>query len=248
MKRWIAGGAAVAVVVVAALVLLLGGSGGSSLAQAAARMDGQNMRMSFVMGMHTPGQRFSFSGHGVSAADSSQQVFDGRLSTQTGAARIRFIVRRGTIWMSSPQFTKSLPAGKTWVHLTDGQIAAQTLTPSEFADFLAGADSIKTLGDTEVRGQAVTHYSGTVDIQALARRTGGRYAEQLEEALGNEHPLLPIEAWIGKDGLPVRLRLHAKASDGSFDITMDILEYGVPVHAQPPAPASVAEQSELKTG
>jgi hypothetical protein len=233
---------------VVALVLLVGGSEESSLAQAAARMDGQNMRMSFVMGLHTSGRQFSFSGEGVSAADSSQMSFDGRMSTQTGAAKLKFIVLRGTSWMSSPQLASELPKGKQWVHLKDAKVAPQTLTPSEFADFLAHAGGIRRLDDGEVRGQAVERYAGTVDVKALARRTGGSYAKQLEQSLGGKDLRLPIEAWIAKDGLPARLRLHYKEGADSFDITMDILRYGVPVHIAAPAPASVAEQSELKTG
>jgi hypothetical protein len=57
---------------------------------------------------------------------------------------------------------------------------------------------------------------------------------------------MSIDAYISEDGLPVRLRIWGgESDDNSFDITTDILEYGVRVEVDQPPPSRVIEEAEF---
>ena len=68
--------------------------------------------------------------------------------------------------------------------------------------------------------------------------------EQADPAPGQKVGL-PIEAWISEEGLPVRMCFKCGNAKESFDMTMDVLEYGVPVEVEPPPGPKVIEQSEF---
>jgi hypothetical protein len=54
-----------------------------------------------------------------------------------------------------------------------------------------------------------------------------------------------MKVWVGRDGLPLRVSVALRARDGSVDMVADVLEYGVPVEAEPPPARRVIEESEL---
>jgi hypothetical protein len=55
---------------------------------------------------------------------------------------------------------------------------------------------------------------------------------------------LPIEAWVSRHGLPLRIRA-AHAADESVDMTVDLLEFGVPVNGQTPPDEKVIEEADF---
>jgi hypothetical protein len=57
---------------------------------------------------------------------------------------------------------------------------------------------------------------------------------------------MSIDAYISEDGLPVRLRMWGgETDDNSFDMTTDIVEYGVPVEVEEPPSSQVIEEDEF---
>jgi hypothetical protein len=127
----------------------------------------------------------------------------------------------------------------------DRTSAANTMSMSEFAEFLAGADEIEDKGEVQLRGKATTHYQGRVSAREVAEKTGGETAKRFEEALGDQDVHLPLEAWIDERGLPVRMSLSVGNGSESMSTTVDILEYGVKVDVQPPAAADTMEEDEF---
>jgi hypothetical protein len=256
-RRWagIAAVCAVAAGIVVALALLPGSdSPGVSMADAASRIEGESMRMRFAMGVVSSDGTFSASGEGVVSADNTRGELDMKLEMEGEPEPIEMRMRNidDDFWYRMPQVDHMLPQGKRWIHEVDNVTPAQSLTPSEFAAFLAEADEVEKVGETEVRGQQTTHYRGMLDIEKLGDEIGGETKERLERAIEQADPEpgqkigFPVEAWISEDGMPVRMSFKCGNAQESFDMTIDVLEYGVPVEVEPPPASKTIEQSEFE--
>jgi hypothetical protein len=86
---------------------------------------------------------------------------------------------------------------------------------------------------------------GLVDVKEIAEEVGGETEERLDRLLGDRTIRVPVEAWIGRDGLPARIGLDVNQDGQSFKMTADILEYGVPVDVKPPAEDATIEEVEF---
>jgi hypothetical protein len=237
----------VAIVAAALVVGLVGrGASGSSLASAADRMQGQNMRLKLTMGVSDPRDGdAAVSMTGVSSADGSRSagrgVYDPKAKGPSVTMDIRMI--RDDMWMHVIGLPGVMPKGKRWVHMVDRSHAPETLTPAEFTRFLADADGVEVVGEDEpMGGDVTTHYQGTVNIQEIADELQGESKARLERLTRGRRADLPIDAWIGRDGLPKRISVSASGAGSSADITVDVLEYGVPVDVSPPPAAQVIEE------
>jgi hypothetical protein len=249
--KWIAV-AAVAVVGLVVAFFVFRGDSTSALADAAGKMEGENMRATLAMGMTDSSGTYSITGEGVMAADGTSGEMDMNVDFQGESFDMVIRSMGDQAWFRSPQFRPIMPAGKQWVHSVDRSTPASTLTPSEYTRFLAEADDVDEVSDSErVRGQVTTHYSGVVDIEDLADEIGGESQERIEAAIEQmdrkpgQKVGVPVEAWISRDGLPLRMRVHAEGSPNSFDAKIDILEYGVEVDVEPPPEATVIEEDEF---
>lgn len=250
-RKWIVVAAAASAAIAIAFLAPRGGSS-NALADAAGRMEGENMRVELVMGMTDSSGEYSFAAEGVVAADNSS----GELNA-TGdfdGEKVHMVVRNigDRFWTRFPQLRHVMPPGKRWVSMVDRSTPATSLTPSEWARFLAEADHVDEVSDDErIRGQLTTHYSGVVDVEELADEIGGESKERIEAAIEQEDPEpgqkvgLPVEAWISRDGLPLRMRVYVNGSPDSFDARADILEYGVPVEVEPPPENTVIDEAEF---
>lgn len=232
--------------------LALRGGSSNALADAAGRMEGENMRVEFVMGMTDSSGTYSIAGEGLVAADNASGEMN--MTVEFDNEEIDMVLRNigDRFWFRSAQFRRIMPAGKRWVYSVDRSTPASTLTPSEWARFLAEADHVDEVSDDErIRGQLTTHYSGVVDVEELADEIGGESKERIEAAIEQADPEpgqkvgLPVEAWISRDGLPLRMRVYVNGSPNSFDARTDILEYGVPVEVKAPPETTVIEEAEF---
>jgi hypothetical protein len=252
---WIAIAAVVVgLALVGGLALVRGGDEtGVALADAAERIEGESMLMRFTMGMSDKSGDYSVRGEGPWTADSSRGIAEMTI-TFGDEPPIDMTLRNvgRDYWFRSKQLNGILPPGKRWVHSYDRAGPATTLTPSQFASFLADADDVEEIGAARVLDQAATHYRGVLDLEELADEIGGETGKQLEAALEREDipegskPGMPIEAWLAEDdGLPVRMRIWSGDAKASMDMTIDILEYGVSVEVEPPPENTVIEESEF---
>jgi hypothetical protein len=257
-KRWTAVGGicAVAAAIVLGVALIPGDkSPGVALADAAGRIEGESMRMRLKMGFTDADGTYSVTGVGNMAADSSRGTMDMtfKMEGEPVPIRMRMLNIEDEFWFRyrTPEAAQMMPKGKPWVHMVDRTVAPSTLTPSEFAEFLSEADEVEEVGEARVMDQATTHYRGMIDVEKLGDEVGGETKERIQRAIESQNLPegkklgLPVEAWISEDGLPVRLRMWCGQGKDSFDMTMDVIDYGVPVEVQPPPRSKVIEEAEF---
>lgn len=253
-RAWIAITAVLGVALVGGFILVRGGdSAGVALANAADRIEGESIRMRFVMGMSDSSGEYSVRGEGPWTADGSRGSAEMTVSFEDEPPIKMTLLNVGRhYWYRAKEFAGLLPRGKRWVHSFDRAGPATTLTPSQFASLLGDADAVEEVGEARVLDQAATHYRGILDLEDVTEVLGADAKEQLQEALERENfpddkkPGLPLEAWIAEDdGLPLRIRLWTDAEKASMDVTTDFLEYGVPVEVEPPPASTVIEESEF---
>jgi hypothetical protein len=250
-KRWAVIAAAIVATAVAifAVLSLSSGSGGSALAEAGERVEGQSMRLHMVMSMPIPEEnnaRVDFEGEVVSIADGSVGTMTGdfKFDDITVPTDMRMI--RDDMWAKYKSFQEFMPPGKPWVHMVDSETPSETLTPSEYAKFLAEADDIDVVDENaEVDGKPTTHYKGLVDVEDMAEEIGGETENRYEDMFGGRNVKVPIEAWIGRDGLPARIKLDCGTGEQRVTVTADVLEYGVPVDVKPPPAERTIEEAEF---
>jgi len=244
---FIAGGAAV-VAVIAVVVLAILPAQGTSLAQAAENMKDQNVRMEIELGITEDGETMSMDGTSVMNADGTRMRMDVTM-TQDGESLDMTIVMIGhDTWYTAKDLEGELPDGKRWVHEVKRTGALPTMTMAEFADFLSRADEVENKGETTIDGKTVEHFQGKVNAHEVAEETGGETAKRVGELVGDRDVFIPIEAWIGKDGLPVRLAMQTVGGGESISSTAKIVEYGVAVSVEPPPAAETAEFDDVMGG
>jgi hypothetical protein len=249
MKRWgIIGAGIVATALAIFAVLALSSGSGSPLAEAGERMAGQSMRMKLVMSFPLPEGQMDVAGAGVSSADGTHVEMSARytLPGVMDDVPIDMRMRGDDMWMHSKMFASIMPAGKRWVHMRDTETPSESLTPTEYSRFLANADDVEVVDDdATVDGAPTTHYKGEVNVQEIADEIGGESEKRFERMLGNRDLPVPVEAWVGRDGLPVRIKVDYRQGDKHVTISADVLEYGVPVDVNPPPAAVTIEEAEF---
>jgi hypothetical protein len=239
----IAGGIVAAVVVAVIAGVLLVGSGQNSLAEAAGRLDGQNVRMKMTVGYTMDGEDGSMTGEAISNADSSRMKMDVVLTDGSGEkVPMQMLLIRDDTWYT---FDGLEELGAKWVHSVDRSTAPSTMSMAEFAEFLANADEVESKGETQLGGRTVEHFQGEVNAREVAEETGGETAKRFEKILGGRDFFMPMEAWIDEEGLPVRMAVNVEAGGESLSMTADILEYGVPVDVQPPPESDTMSEKEF---
>jgi hypothetical protein len=243
----IAGGVVAAVVIVLVAVVMLVGSGQSSLAEAAGRLEGQSARMALTMGLTFDGQQAAMKGTSIQNANGTQirieaeTTYDG----ETGPLKQTILVVGEQMWMTSEGFEEIMPEGKKWVRFKDATIGGETMSLTEFADFLTSAQDIEDRGEVEIGGRKTTHFQGAVSVRELANKTGGETAKRLKAALQGSDALVPVEAWVGEDGRIARMAMTVEDPKEAMSITYDVLEYGVPVDVQPPPASETISEAEF---
>lgn len=163
-------------------------------------------------------------------------------------------------------------AGKEWIKIDGAEAAAQLgidLTeieqmgndPRQHLAYLTGVrDDIEEVGEDDVRGEATTHYRGTVrveDVIAQLEEQDGivdveRFRDQVEAAGMDE---MEFDVWIDDEGrarrmvmaVPLPPEAGAAAGDGEVEVTMEMFDFGVDVEVEPPAADQVLDITELAT-
>lgn len=175
-----------------------------------------------------------------------------------GFSDIGFIFDGEQAYMKFPLFAL-MGAGTGWVALpTDdafaatgfGELGAGNPIADMEAFAAAGAD-VTELGDETVRGVATTHYRVEFDGDDLAALGDESGSESLKDL---ETDSLPVDFWIGDDGLVYRYvvvldseTLSAGESEDfkSLTITYEIFDYDVAFEIALPEPSEVTDISDL---
>jgi hypothetical protein len=160
------------------------------------------------------------------------------------------------LYLRVPLIATFLPNGKQWIKLDLGTAAAAagvdlgravqagSASPAELLRALLSSDGARKVARETVGGVETTHYRTTVDPKrTLPARVQGEARTRLEQALERAGAqALPVDVWVGDDGLVRRLRFEAPriaaggTSVGGGTFTEELSGYGEPVEvALPPA-------------
>ncbi len=170
-----------------------------------------------------------------------------------------------------PEMAASIPGGKPWsmidmqaVSESQGMdLGAMSQTtgsdPTQMLQYLNGvAGDVETVGEDEVRGVKATHYRATIDFDKIADQAPADLREAvrltvdaLQEQVGETS--MPIEVWIGTDGLVRRMTMTMETDEGpqgpfKMDMTMEFYDFGAVVNVEIPDPSQVYDMTEMMSG
>jgi hypothetical protein len=205
----------------------------------------------------------SMSGEGVFSKRQGHLIMDLRDLGGTGSAlgEAEIVFDKLVYYLKVPEGSGvPLPPGKTWFKLdlaklgeTQGLDLAQLTQlnqsdPSQALDFLAGASSdFHEVGSDEVRGEPTTHYAGTIDLDKVADNAPDDVAEQYRK-LAELSPTktIPLDVWIGSDGLVRKIRFEQAPAEGStMTIEEELYDYGTSADVTIPPQSEVTDVTEL---
>jgi len=129
--------------------------------------------------------------------------------------------------------------------------------PASTLSYLQGVSGDVTEAGTEkIRGVQTTKYTATVDLKRAMDKVPAKIRPSFQHILkliGTS--TLPIEVWIDDAGRTRRLHYsmdmsHVKGADqgASIDITMDLFDFGAPVHVTAPPASQVADGEAVLSG
>ncbi|MFD8910031.1 hypothetical protein [Streptomyces sp. NPDC059575] len=122
-------------------------------------------------------------------------------------------------------------------------------SPNQTVKLLLASGDVKKAGEEKVDGVATTHYSGAVDIAALAGRDSGLTAAQLSE-LKSELTQAGIttetvDIWMNDKNLLVKKVEKAKSANGEMVSTTHFSDYGVKVTTEAPPAGDTKDFKDL---
>jgi hypothetical protein len=217
-------------------------------------------RVRFSIALSSPqlqdGKAFRLQGNGVIDGTSGELTFKlGSLAGRTGMAsgasvKEIFLQQDGdyVVYLGLDSLAKHLPGGKHWIKLDVSKLgkaagldlgqllSGSQLQPSDLLSMLrAEGAKIRSLGSATIDGAATTHYRVTVDpVKALQAK--GASSLMLAGVAAQMPATVPVDVWIGKDGLVHRARFSVGLAQSRLAMTMDLSDYGT--HATISAPPS----------
>lgn len=156
--------------------------------------------------------------------------------------------------------------GTAWIEAAADEAASMTgqfgvdgpQSPTDLLQTLADLDAtVVEVGRETIRGVETTHYAISIDIETAAAGLSPEERAQLEAELpGGFEGELPIDLWIGDDGLLRRLvveldDLGALGLDADAEgvasvlIEFEIFDVGQPIAIQPPPADQVISTDDL---
>ena len=170
------------------------------------------------------------------------------------------------IYMHSPLLAG---AGKPWIKLDlqkagksqgldlNATMSASSGDPAQMLTYLnAASDSIHRVGTQTVRGVATTRYHVVLDLYKVAAQAPAAQQAAVRRTFAHEVKLLgthtmPIDVWIDSSGLVRReqiaipLKAPSIPAGASMAMTVDLYDFGVPVHVKAPPAADVTDFADV---
>jgi len=169
-------------------------------------------------------------------------------------------------YMKFPFFSAFLGAETEWVSMPaeDGDDVADDMgpgtspsDPSEILESFSDAEgAVEVVGDEEIRGIPTTHYLLLIDESWHEELSSEELAE-LEDQGFAAGTVLPLNLWIGEDGLVHRMSMELDAgqleegSDTDFEsmtMTFDLFDFGESITIEPPPADQVTDMEDLAGG
>ncbi len=174
---------------------------------------------------------------------------------------MQLIVIGDTGWMKWGLFSMMGGSADSWIEMdstevsgmTEGFGAGSATNPTEFLRKLENANAdIEEVGTETIRGVETTHYRAEVDMAELQAALPADQAAELEATMGAGLDLLPMEFWIGDDGLVYRwsttMDMSGMADAAGIDtlsMTYEMFDYGQDVGIVAPDPSLVVSGDSL---
>ena len=219
-----------------------------------------------LSGSSMPGGSTVLTGSGAFDGAQGEMTIDmAGLLGQTGAdGQLREIMLQEdghlVMYMQVPFVASLLPGGKTWMRL-DLQEAGKSLgvdlskllgqagstNPAETLAMLKSNGDFAAVGPETIDGVSTTHYKGAVDLARAASSASlpDSYVERLR-AMGAPTQV-PVDAWIGDDGLLREVDLSYGSDETAIDLTMKMSDYGRTVSVSAPPADEVFDATALAT-
>lgn len=219
-------------------------------------------KVAMTVGVSTGGQSFTIGASGVFDQSEGDLTMDlssllgaAGLSGSGGSAELRFVQENGdpVIYANVPFLSSRIPGGKSWIRLDLEQagkaagvdvnqlLGQAAQNPTDALDMLRESGSVTEVGTETVNGEQTTHYKASIDLQKAASKLGGSVQQAVQQMIAQGAPSsLPVDVWIGDDGLVRKLTLDESfsANGQSNDVNVSVVfsDYGTPVTvAAPPA-------------
>ncbi len=241
-------------------------------------VEAKSSRMAFtlltqgVQGL--PGGSLTITGEGAFDYAGRQGTFTMNVPAIGGmqVGQIEAVSTGSTIYQKFPPQLASALGGKPWVKIDLDQVGksagidfnsisqASSGDPTQALQFLkgAGADMVE-VGKEQVRGEVVTHYRGTIDMNKAAAAAPPEQQQTYQKLAQIYGQPLPVEAWVDGEG---RLRKMTYAVDlarlnlppqagagqkptGNFNFTMELFDFGAPVSVTVPPADQVTDFTQL---
>lgn len=163
-------------------------------------------------------------------------------------------------YLSGGPLAAHLPSGKQWAQLDLTQLGKSAgldlgkllsgsgLQPGDLLSLLeAQGAKIDNLGSATIDGAATTHYRVTIDIAKALQANG--LQSSLLGGLAAQLPSVPVDVWIGQDGLVHRIGIayHSTQNGKSrqLDLTLDVYDYGADVTIAAPPSSDVFDATQI---
>jgi len=266
MTRGRLAGAIAAAVVAAVVGVVLAGRGGGSPVAAAATKTGQtSAHLTFSLTAQGPklGHTLQVSGSGaVDENGADITVNDSGAPAAFPSSFHAIVLQQGGHELAFVHATP-MPAfvGKDWVEVDLSKLASShgidlgalaaggsATTPAQLLDLLRGAGATVTdLGPATVGTTSTTHYRVLVDAAEIAKVAD--LPSSLVDELGKQAAkTVPVDVWIGTDGLVHRVALDLRHGAAHAAFTATLSDYGTAVSISPPPSSDVLDVTSFLTG
>lgn len=148
-----------------------------------------------------------------------------------------------------------LPADEAGTVTGQFGMGAEATSPTQMLEQLRDANAtIEEVGTETIRGVNTTHYRATLNLRELAETLPPDEQAELESQFGDTGiEELPMEIWVGDDGLVYRYTMEVDASSAdtgmpglqSMRMEFDMYDYGAEIIVQPPDPSEVTTIDQL---
>ena len=141
-------------------------------------------------------------------------------------------------------------AGGKWVRMRDDDPSFDLgqNDPSRMLDYLRATSEVEERGSERIRGIDTTHYDARIQLDKVAERVSPEAQRGLRKLVqGSGIKELPIDVWIGDDGLVRRLAMDWHPQGGSIVTQVDLFDFG-DVDVDVPAPSEAVDLNKLLGG
>jgi hypothetical protein len=238
------------------------------VAQAADTTDSRPGGIAMVISgsMTVMGESVAVSGTGTADRDGHRGALTLTMKGAGESMTIDEVQADQVLYARSDALAGKLAGGKHWVKVDLAAVARKQgvdLTglgggpaqdPAQALDYLRGVGSSKKVGREDVRGVPATHYHVDVDLRDAAEHgtdeATRRSLRQVAKLAGNA--TMPIDVWVDDHHLVRRERVRMAATEQgqrvAMDLTVDFVDFGVPVKVKVPAAGDTADLLQLMGG